>query len=201
MAAADPVFRGRDRGPPGRKKMLRQRTGRIARRLAVVGLGTLLLGNGADADTRRPRPHDVRVVNDSDEAVPVREIGHETREPFHRQFALDWPDGTDLSTATYSVPAGKRLVVEYASAWAYLPPAGQTMFVRITTTVGGSEAFHTLALQKREDYGVLKQFEGAHLVRLYADPATTVHVAAGRQPGADMASCTVTLSGYLVDVP
>jgi hypothetical protein len=141
------------------------------------------------------------VVNDTDQAVPVREVGRETREPFHRQFVLDWSDGSGFSTGSYSVPSGKRLVVEYASLSAYLPPSGQTMFVRVTTTVGGADAFHTLAVQKREDYGLLKQFEGAHLVRLYADSATTVRVAAGRLPAAEVANCTLTLSGYLVEVP
>ncbi len=181
--------------------MRRSATG-IGRGLLVLGLATVLFGSGAEADPqRRQGPRDVLVVNETDQAVPVRDVGREMREPFHHQFSLDWSDGNDFSTASYSVPSGKRLVVEYASLSAYLPPSGQTMFVRILTTVGGADAFHTLALQKREDYGVLKQFEGAHLVRLYADPATTVRVSAGRLPAADPANCTVTLSGYLVDVP
>lgn len=200
---------------------MRRAVGRMGRGLAVLGLGASLLGSGAAADTpkrarevravdqaaadtqsqARARARDVRVVNEADEALPVREVGREAREPFQHQFALDWPEANDFVFATYSVPSGKRLVVEYASAWAYLPATGQTMFVRMTTTAGGSSAFHTLALQKREDYGVLKQFEGAHLVRLYADPATTVRVSVGRVPAVGTANCTVTLSGYLVDVP
>jgi hypothetical protein len=181
---------------------MRRTVERIGRGLLVVGLAAMAFGSEAAADSqRRQGPRGVLVVNEADQAVPVREVGRETREPFHRQFVLDWADGTDLSTASYAVPSGKRLVVEYASLSAYLPPSGQSMFVRILTTVGGSDAFHTLALQKREDYGVLKQFEGAHLVKLYADPATTVRVSAGRVPAVDTANCTVTLSGYLVDVP
>ncbi len=173
---------------------------RVGKVLWALGLGAALSSAPAEADMhRRQGPRDVVVVNETDQAVPVRDVGREAREPFHRQFALDWSDGSGFSTASYSVPSGKRLVVEYASLSAYLPASGQTMFVRITTSVGGAEAFHTLALQKREDYGVLKQFEGAHLVRLYADPATTVRVAAGRLPAADTANCTLTLSGYLVD--
>jgi len=62
-------------------------------------------------------------------------------------------------------------------------------------------AFHNLAVQKQEDYGVLKQFSAAHLVRIYADPGSTVQVSAGRVPANSIANGTVTLSGHFENVP
>ena len=92
-------------------------------------------------------------------------------------------------------------MIEYASLSAYLQPEGQSMFVRIETVSGGAGGFHTLAVQKQEDYGVLKQFAAAHLVRLYADPGSTVKVSVGRVPFNNTANCTLTLSGHFENVP
>jgi len=75
------------------------------------------------------------------------------------------------------------------------------MFVRILTAAGGGSAFHTLAVQKQEDYGVLKQFGAAHMVRIYADPGSIVQVSAGRVPFGSTANCTLTLSGHFENVP
>ena len=124
-----------------------------------------------------------------------------SKQPLHRQFALDWPDGIDEAMGTYVVPADKRLVVEYASLFAYLPTSGQSMFIRILTSVDGDNAFHNLAVRQREDYGVLKQFDAGHVVKIYADPGTTVQIKVGRTPFTGPANANLTLSGHLVDVP
>jgi hypothetical protein len=144
---------------------------------------------------------EVVVANSCDQAVPVRVVDQGPKHPLHRQFALDWPDGIDEATGTYVVPADKRLVVEYASLFAYLPSSGQSMFIRIVTTVNGDDAFHNLAVRQREDYGVLKQFDAGHVVKIYADSGSTVQIKAGRTPFTGPANATLTLSGHLVDVP
>jgi len=174
---------------------------------SVLGLA-MLTGAGSvqahSAPKERDRGRDdkqVVVVNEDDEAIPVRVVGRDPFQPFQRPFSLEWPDGQDLVTSTYTVPAGKRLVIEYASLSAYLQAEGQSMFVRILTTAGGASAFHNLAVQKQEDYGVLKQFSAAHLVRIYADPGSTVQVSAGRVPANSIANGTVTLSGHFENVP
>jgi hypothetical protein len=133
--------------------------------------------------------------------VPVRVVGRETPQPFQRQFVLDWPDSEGFVTTSYQVPAGMRLVIEYASLFAFLQPEGQAMFIRILTTVNGNEAFHNLAVQKQEDYGVLKQFGAAHAVRIYADAGSMVQVSAGRVPFTNTANCSLTLSGHFESVP
>lgn len=56
-------------------------------------------------------------------------------------------EGSDLVTGTCQVPVGKRLVIEYASPFAFLQPGAQSMFIRIVTAVGGSDGFHALAVQ------------------------------------------------------
>jgi hypothetical protein len=171
---------------------------RLARRFWTAWAAAALWPGMAAAAPPQP----VLVTNTHKEAVPVRVM---PEAPFHFQFVLDMADGQSLATSTYTVPAGKRLVVEYASFSAYLPSDGQTVFVRIVTTTGTgyatSDAFHTLHIQKREDYGALKQFEAAHTVRIYADPGTSVRVSLGRLPWTSLASGNVTLSGRLESVP
>jgi hypothetical protein len=75
------------------------------------------------------------------------------------------------------------------------------MFIRIRTTVGGNDAVHNLTVRQREDYGVLKQFDAGHVVKIYADSGTTVHIKAGWTPFTGSANATLTLSGHLVAVP
>jgi hypothetical protein len=183
----------------------------VGRGGSTAVLGLVLLASAAWADSRPKDRNEegkegnhrsrVVVVNGPTQAVPVQVVGKVAAQPFQHQFALDWPDGTGLATGSYVVPAGKRLVIEYASMSAYLQPDGQSMFVRIVTTVAGGDAFHNLAVQKQEDYGVLKQFGAAHLVRIYADPGSSVRVSAGRVPFDSTANCAVTLSGHFEDVP
>ena len=171
-------------------------------RRAAGGACVVVLAMGAGTAAAAP-PQDVRIVNVPKEPVPVKAVPTDT--PFHQQFALDFPLAQDFAQATYLVPAGKRLVIEYASLSAYLPSDGETIFVRIITTTGNgygtSDAFHTLHIQKREDYGVLKQFEAAHTVRIYANAGTSVRVSMGRLPGSGTANASVTLSGRLENVP
>jgi hypothetical protein len=132
-------------------------------------------------------------------SVPVQVVG-EARQPLQRQFSLDWAAGVDLATGTFVVPTGQRFVIEYASLSAYLPD-GQTMFLRVVTTVNGSDAFHTMDVRRGDDWGVLAQFGAAHPVRIYADPGSTIRVSAGRVAATGTANCTLTVSGYLEPVP
>lgn len=176
---------------------------RLVRNVWPALMAATLCSGAALAAPPDPKEKEVVVVNGPDQAVPVRVIPAD--QPFHHQFALDFPDGEGLVTSTYTVPAGQRLAIEYASLSAYLPPDGQTIFVRIITTTSNghspTDAFHTLAIQKREDYGVLKQFEGAHAVRIYANPSTSVRVSLGRLPFTGTANGNVTLSGRLESLP
>lgn len=170
----------------------------LARRVGPAAVAVMLWSGAAAAAPPQP----VLVTNTTKDAVPVRIM---PEAPFHQQLALDWVDGQDLATNSYTVPAGQRLVIEYASLSAYLPPDGQSIFVRIVTHTGNgygtTDAFHTLHIQKREDWGLLKQFEAAHTVSIHANPGTSVRVSIGRTPYAGMASANVTLSGRLESIP
>src|SRR5688572_28585510 len=58
----------------------------------------------------------VNVVNPSHSPVLGRDVDHPVRQPFQRSVVIDFATGQGTATAQFTVPANKRLVVEYVSA-------------------------------------------------------------------------------------
>jgi hypothetical protein len=118
--------------------------------------------------------------------------------PFQEKLTLSVPDGfTSACTTLYTVPADKRLVIEFASAFTS-PSSGQTSrSLTLRTTVGGKWVNHHLPmpLQTANDY------IAAQVVRLYADPNTLVTACGARNVGTGSMSVVIGISGLLVDVP
>ena len=76
---------------------------------------------------------------------------------------------------------------------------GQKPFADIFTVQGGQQVKHSLPLQPMATFNGLDFFNGLHLVRLYADPGTTVTVVGERDSGGGTAGAQGAISGYLVD--
>lgn len=196
------------------------------RRIAAIGLATLFTVIALDGAAARaqggPQGKDVVVTNTAANPVPVvnvdknvtvantaanpaliRNVDEGSRQPFHRQFSVALPAGEAGGEVTFTVPAGKRLVIEYASMRGSLLP-GQTVFVNIVTTVAAQDAFHTVVVADQGLYGAIHLVGAAQTTRIYADPGTVVRVQFVRDPSAGApghAAFSMTLSGYRVDVP
>jgi hypothetical protein len=111
----------------------------------------------------------------------------------------------------YTVPAGKRLVIEYASMRVCILP-GQSATLEIATTVGGQSASHylngtppaagpgTVAIGCNSGTPSSEVATGQQ-VRIYADAGTGVVVTGSRNGNVGTASFHFSISGYLVDVP
>jgi hypothetical protein len=102
----------------------------------------------------------------------------------------------------YTVPAGKRLVIEYASMEAALP-VGQTARMGIQILIGGSHFTHTLPMTAPTQPGF---FTGAHYtsvaqkVRIYVDEGQTVRAWVQRSDGSNgSGSAKFAISGYQRD--
>ena len=150
-----------------------------------------------------PPAKDVVVTNTAASPALVRNVDEGSRQPFQRPFAVNLAPTESFGEATFTVPAGKRIVVEYASLRASLPP-GQTVFVNIATTTAGQSAFHPVVVSDQGMYGVLHLVGASQQTRIYADPGTTIIVQFGRDPSAGApggADFFMTLSGHRVDVP
>ncbi len=124
------------------------------------------------------------VVSDTDNAA---------RHPF--QIALS-PSSTVSSSATdsYTVPAGKRLVIEYISCQLTQDPSGGYGYMYLVTTTGGNQEFYKVIPP------ISSTVPQNQLVRLYADPGTLVQADVIQSSGTSCGGL-VLVSGYLVNLP
>jgi hypothetical protein len=156
--------------------------------------GTVLVGN--------PVSNPVRVRDVNDGAQPV-----------HASLSCSIPGGSIIGcTGTlYTVPSGKRLVIEYASLQATCILPGQSASLRIGTSLGGVGVGHVIsqapaatsasgAFGCNNPAGSSRTAGGQH-VRIYADPLTSVSGEVLRETNFGTAQFTYAISGYLVDVP
>jgi len=116
--------------------------------------------------------------------VNVRDVDVAARSPF--QAATE---------SAISVPADKRLTIEFATVVCSSPstePLHPGTYMSVSVTSGGVFIEHELSAEFKQDFSGRHRYVGNHLVRLYADPGTTVSTL--RNAGFQ---CKVQLSGYL----
>src|ERR1700730_15588910 len=120
-------------------------TRRAAQCLAVVcGLATMSMALPAWADrpstavtvvnpTTSPVP--ATVVNPTDSPVPTTDVNNPALQPFQINLLPHSPTSSQ-ATDTYTVPAGKRLVIEYYSSQAQDISGGAAGLTLLTTSRG-----------------------------------------------------------------
>ncbi len=107
------------------------------------------------------------------------------------------PLNPQLSIDLYTVPSGKRLVIEHVAVATGDAAASQRIFAEIFTRLGGLGVWHPLGfLERRPDIGwqILSRS-----LRLYADPESGVAVMVRTQDHDASMGFRATFSGYLVD--
>ena len=163
-----------------------------ARLVGVLALLGLIAAVGLFAS--RPArsgggPVPVSVAN----TVQNHDVDNPARQPF-QTFLQPSSDTTGRVSQSFTVPAHKRLVIEFVSAEVNQFPAGGGGYSYLETTAGGSTVSYYLA----------NTFESparrTQVVRLYADPGTPVTVGANNYGGSGIGTDT-EISGYYVDVP
>ena len=157
-------------------------------------------------------PVDVRVVNQSAEAVPVtgsvstRDVDNPARSPFQATVCTTTSFGGAVSptcsnqTNIIQSSANRRTVIEYVSGECGI--SGDINIVRLVlgTTVGGTGAQHQLHLQR--DPIDSRFLDIVQQTRIYADPGTSIGFGGsfGGGAGAGSARCVLTISGYTVAI-
>lgn len=135
----------------------------------------------------------------------VRQVS--TQEPWQHTGGFSIAsDSTTADVTFYTVPTGKRLVVEYADGTLSMV-AGGTQGLGLQVVEGDADTRFILPL----DHGTLgddllrdhaqSEYRGAQMMRLYAGPGATIIVHASRNNPVGTASGRLTLAGYLVDAP
>jgi hypothetical protein len=143
-----------------------------------------------------------RAVADAVKSVLVSDLDQPARQPVQGLAEVIIPTGKSASSPlTYMVPAGKRLVIEWASVDVGGVAAGTNAMAVLGTIAGGTGASHHLSTSQFAALGTTfpdQVFAGP--LRIYADPLTEVSL----YTVVSTASGAVThmsFSGYLVDLP
>ncbi len=164
----------------------------------------------------------VFVTNDNAHPVPVAVQGtvavqgpvdasavdSSASQAFQGYLGFYWENGNELSpanTTTFTVPAGKRLIIRNVSGIADLPIGQQLLFNGILTTIGNSQAGHYFptsfggTLGAESDY-----YQFGQETWIVADGGTTVYPVALRSSGTNpdnlARGVSIEVTGYLIDV-
>jgi len=140
----------------------------------------------------------VLVGNSKTNAVWIRDA-NEAGQPAHANVSFVLNDGISVSSQVhiYLVPAGKVLVLEYASVSCFLP-AGQAILAYIITAAGLLENYPMTLSPPSLGPGNFTSVGSS--LRLYADPSTHVSMVVSRTNSVGFGSCTAVISGHLVDL-
>jgi hypothetical protein len=131
---------------------------------------------------------DVKVTNTASAPVLTRDVDNPALQPFQNVRVISTPAGLLGGDETFTVPAGKRLVIEFVSfqgSW----PAGQAttrLFIGVCNSGGGAcqTRFFFPAVPQGPDFGGDSLFTASSPTRLYADPGTDVTVSVRRNAAA-----------------
>ena len=165
-----------------------------------------------------PPPLNVKVINTPSEPVPVagtvnvenlssrplsvRDVDNPARRAVQATASCGLESSELSCTATiFSVPANKRLVIEYFSE-RILVPEGQVARVGILTKLASDElVLHAVYTPASEFSLGLGSIWTGQQVKIYADAETEVLVRGSRSSSSGQAAFFFTISGHLVDIP
>jgi hypothetical protein len=161
---------------------------------AAVGVsGAVTLAPGTQVEVANTPANPLHVVA----AAEVRQV-------FAASVFLEWPEGATNRFATIAIPAGKRLVVESLSA-VVSGNADQEIIFRARGTLANLHFIqvHFKGEESKFDFGThARGYSFAERVQLYHDSSDFDFQVGGiRQNGLGTASGTISVSGYLVDLP
>ncbi len=126
--------------------------------------------------------------------LPVRDVDNPARQPFQ----------VSILTGNFTVPAGKRLVIEFVSGLVVTPPTCRLRNLILMTSIsiqGQQVIANHRFVPTLTASGISNDNLISQETRLYADPGTTVRVI----PNFSVQFCDAiggfSVTGYLVDVP
>ena len=172
--------------------------------VTFVALCTLGFSFATASDALAQPPKDVIIVNAPDQPVPVvvqNPPAPAGAQAFHRFLVGSMADGTFNmgDTLAVTVPAGKRLVIETASA-IVTTSAGQNVRIRVDANNGGFTAAHHLTVSQESWAGSIDH-KGIQSLRMYADAGTTVYFRVARDQSLGIGNVNASISGHLINMP
>jgi len=128
-------------------------------------------------------------------AALVQDIDEPARGAFQAQVNLSL---SGVSGTGISIPAGKRLVIDYVTVAGSGPSSGTQPYVDFYTTIGGG-ASTSYQLILTQSPLAPQQFQNSGQVTIYGDTVFVSLAYAGNVPF--FLNATVTISGHLVSIP
>lgn len=169
-------------------------------------VGTVNVGNLGT--TTLPVSGTVSVQNAGSNPLQVREVNSQALQPFTSLATLAIPANASFirAKATKPIPAGKRLLVEYISAWCATNPGQRPAMQLNILDANDEDAFFVPRYSFQYQYtdqGGLDHWVISELVRFYTPPGGSIEVKFIRVPTAEsvIAFCQLNTSGDLVDLP
>ena len=134
----------------------------------------------------------------------IKNLDEPARQPVHFRAVPVFNGTFTVTQNMYTVPAGKRLVVEQAASYCVLVPGGQGTLINadLLATTGGVTArfpLETKAASSLPPAFTSSLQIAADRVRMYADAGSTVQVAVGFDRLV-AGQCEMSGTGYLVNI-
>jgi hypothetical protein len=151
--------------------------------------------------------HDQTLTGSGTLASPLGAVQSEALiEPVVSAITINFAAGSyEAAQGTlFTVPAGKRLVVEHVSGVCIMQPGQRVLIFGITTRLatGATDITHVLVpVFIGTSIGTGDTSSVSQAIKTYAGPGTIVLAGAIRSANTAFGLCTVVLSGFLVNLP
>lgn len=135
---------------------------------------------------------------------PVREVERPAKSAVQTQATATWSTlDSPVSALLYTVPAGKRLVIETVTTACATPATDSLLRVLLRLSLNGNQSLQYLSFNYRgTSTNGAKIYESSQSIRFYADSGTQVRGEAYRDsPLTVPQGCTFTFAGYLESIP
>jgi hypothetical protein len=161
--------------------------------MAISPVGDAVAGTGANVFSDF-------VTNDAAHPVPVTNV-NDAQQPVTAKAYLNITDGNETADAPlYTVPAGKRFVLETVSMGGALP-AGQKLEAHITgePLLGSSSQWELVPTDEGVFNGTVEYFQASQQERIYFEPGEHLYADAARSNATGAGDARFDISGYLVN--
>jgi hypothetical protein len=147
----------------------------------------------------------VKVTTSETSPLLMRDVDNPARHAFQLELDTLIPQGQQTSSNSFAIPAGKRLVIEYASGTMFSPPADARLSVHIQTIVNNTVVSHYVVPSLQGSFGqnAANFYVASQPMKLYADPGTSITLITDTlgAPSDGQSGAALVMSGYLVNVP
>ena len=149
----------------------------------------------------------VQIANSPSNPLPVRDAATPNRTPFQTELTVEVKDSERSGSGFVPVPAGKRLVIEYASVISVADIGQALVFELVTQSKTGTQPpvssrfFLPTTLRSPAPVGGDEdQYVAGQVVKLFSDPGTSLELRAERGAlNSGNAIAIFAISGYLED--